>query len=923
MSLASQLRARIVGLVRRRGMLASVARGLQPARLLRRSRFEAEMAEELADHLHRRTEALIVQGLSPEKAGRQARLEFGGIEVQKERCREAWGLRVVDNLQRDLRYSLRSLRRSPSFTLVAVVTLALAIGASVAIFSLVDGLLFRELPVAHPEELAFVSISTPSYPFNGFTLPMFEALRRNQTSFSSLVGFWGDGVFAVDIDGKLSRGDIWGVTGDFYSTLSVRPAAGRLLEVGDVNMGAFRPAMVAVLGYGFWQRHFSGDPSVIGRSIRVENVPFTVVGIAPQGFKAFSLSSEPDVTIPLTAVPVILGESAESIRTRSSLWISAAGRLRRGRTLAQARAELEARWPAIKMANVSALSSAQERRAFLDDAISVSSAATGREWYLRRHFTTPLYVLMAIAVLLLGIACINLAGLMLARASARAQEIALRRALGAARWTIVRQMLIETLMLSLAGTAAAVPLAFASSHAVSAMMLRGYAVPASIDVSPDIRVLGFFALVAAASTLLIGFVPAWRVTRGDSSRTAAGARITSYSIDRLGQWLVGAQLVLSLVLLVTAGLMVRTLDMLGSVYAGTQEQHVITAALTPVLSYTDVEKLPAKSYQPALLDRITAIPGVRRAALAYTRPFWGMEADEPVSRASAGGPPSAALSAAFNAVSPGFFATVGMPLIEGRDFTWHDDVTSPRVAIVSQSLAVALFPGRNALGEQINTGIGSDRHDATVVGIAADRVLYDPKRFNRSLVFIPALQAEAPSSSDDLVMLESTPGAIDGRAIQAAVHSFGHQYVPDLVTAEQSVARALLQERLTARLAEAFGGLVLLLVAIGIYGLMAYLVTRRTREIGIRIALGARWGAVVGSIVGNAIRLTSIGAIVGLGAALATTRFVRSLLFGVGPADPLTLVLVPALLLAVAALAALVPALRAARVDPAVTLRSE
>ncbi len=824
----------------------------------------------------------------------------------------------LEALLQDLRYAARSYRKTPVFTLVALVTLTLAIGANTAIFSLLNALVLRDLPVRDPGTLVQLSSVAPGSTYeSGLTFPMFRELPGRQQIFSSVIGWLGSTVMNIQTEHDDTRGAIWVVTANFYSELGVRPMAGRTIGPGDVDDTTLEPARVAVIGYSFWQRHYGGNRNAIGQRIRVEGQPFTIVGIAPEGFRGLNLTVEPDVTLPLTAYPLISDSPVASLGRGTSFWVRTTGRLKPGVTIEQARAALDTLWPELKRATVPAQYAGSQRDRFLATRLSVTPAGKGVEQRLRDTFLQPLVIVLGIASLILLIACVNLASLMLSRAAARTHEMGVRLALGAGRVRIGRQMLIEGLLLAAAGAAGGVLFAFWSSAAMVKTIFQDYLVTASLDVTPDSRVVAFTAALATLVGVLFSVAPAWAAARVPAVELLQQSARTTSGSGRVGKWLVATQVGLSLILLTAAGLLVRTLQEIRSIDAGMRPDNVVVAYPAPRPGgYGNVNN---DVYYPALVDRMQAVPGVQRAAVALFKPAGGgVGGGERVSTIDSPADGSG-LESLFMSISPGFFETIGIGLKGGRDFAWSDDSRAPSVAIVSESLARRLFPDGNVIGRHIRAGVLPRRQDSTIVGIVANAHVYDLKDPNLSAVYVPALQE--PNNSWKCVIVRGR--GVSFPPLSEAIASLGYERSGHTQALSYITDRVLLKERVTAMLATFFGGLALLLAAIGLYGLMSYAVAQRRREIGIRIALGADARRVVRTVVGEGLRVTLGGVAVGCAAALVAVRLVKSLLFGVSVYDPLTLVAAPALLVAIAIVACLVPALRAARVDPVIALRAE
>jgi predicted permease len=537
--------------------------------LFRRRQREEDLDEEVQSHLRIAVQERIEQGQSVEQARACAVREFGNVALVKETTRDMWGWGWLETLLQDVRYGARQLRRNPGFTAVAVLTLALGIGANTAIFSLLNALLFRDLPVRQPNQLVEIAMLDRNGQTSSLSFPVFEEIARHDKVFSGLFAWWGDAFFNVEVKGAFTRGDIWAVTGNFYSELGVRPVLGRVIGPADVNLHGGSPASVAVLGYGFWQRYFGGDRAAIGKTVRVEGLPFTVIGVTPKGFTGMGLASDPDITLPLTAEPLLTGQPLEKLYTSDTsddFWLDVTGRLKDGVALAQARVEMEVLWGGALERTVPAKYDARERTEYLATRVDVASAAKGVDRDLRPHFTRPLVVLMVIAGLLLLIACVNLASLMLARAAARSHEMGLRAALGASRWRLARQLLTESMLLSAGGAVAGLAIANWSSVALRNLM---DVVPPAFNVSPDARVLGFTTVAAIMTGILFGLAPVRQIARQDPvTAMQPGSRTMGTAAGRFGKALISTQVALSLVLLMGAGLFVRSLRLLRAVNPG-------------------------------------------------------------------------------------------------------------------------------------------------------------------------------------------------------------------------------------------------------------------------------------------------------------------------------------------------------------------
>ncbi len=824
----------------------------------------------------------------------------------------------MGTILQDVRYGFRLLWRSPGLATVALLSLALAIGANTAIFSLLNAVLLRELPVRQPERLAALSVLRRDGISDSFSLPMWREIERNQRVFSGLFGWWGDSVENVEANGVLSRALIFGVTGSFYSELGVSPRVGRLIVPDDVKLEAGAPERVAVIGYGFWQRQLNGDPSVMGKTIRVQGVPFTVIGVAPKGFTGMTIALEPDVTIPLTALPMAEGQEIRGNRRWFGLDI--AGRLKDGVSLAQAQAQLESFWPSVRDATIPLDYTEMQRGEFLARRLEVKSAARGLDIYVRSRYTRALYALMSVTALILLIACVNLASLMLARAGSRRHEIGVRVALGAARGRLARQLLTENILLSLGGALFGLGLAYWGTRALRDFILQTFIVPPALNVTPDLRVLVFTSVTAILTGILFGLAPAWHAAHQDPAELLQQNLLKlSGGTTRFGKLLLSSQVALSLVLLMSAGLFVKSLENLRSINPGFRSDGVLQVKLYGVPGgYKNIDN---DTYYPELIRRVSSVPGVRVAGLANFRPGLGSPWKQAISPVSPGTGTGSNLQAALALVSPGLFESLSMSLLQGRHFQWKDDDHAPRVAILSRKFAQQLFPSGDAIGRHIRVGSEPQRQDIEIVGIVSDARLFNIREPDSAVVYVPSLQEPKYIHWNSLeVSATGNPAALT-KTIKAEIESLGHEYalwITPLAVARDS---GLLQERITAMLSAFFAGLALILAAIGLYGLMSYTVTQRTREIGIRIALGAQKASVQRMVVRDTLGLVLAGIVIGVPLALAATRLIANFLFGLSTNDPAVLALAAILLLIIGMSAGFLPARRATHVDPMVALR--
>ena len=811
------------------------------------------------------------------------------------------------SLWQNLRYTIRVLGKNPGFTAVAVFSLALGIGANTAIFSLLNTLLLRDLPVRQPERLVELSVLRRSDKIP-FSFPMFRELERGQRVFSGLIGWSFGEMTNVELNGVLSQADVRSVTGNYYSELGATPLLGRLITPEDVSLGRSGASLVAVLSYEFWQRRFGGASDVAGKVIGIEGQPFTIIGVTRKWFTGMVTGESADVTIPM-----------KSTENRSLLWVFITGRLKNGVTAAQARAQLQSFWPEVLRATASTETPGLRRQAFFSMGLDVAPAATGINAALRSRFTQPLYVLMGIVGLILLVACVNLANLMLARAAARSHDMGVRVALGASRWALIRQVLTESLALSVSGGLLGLAFAFWGSRLLVTLMTQGYLTPVLLDLSPDRRVLSFTASVVILTGILFGLAPAWRCSREDpASVLQQNARVLAGATGKLGKVLIVTQIALSLTLLVGAGLLARSFQKLCSIDPGLKES-VLEVGLYPRPGgYQDLDM---NGYHRQLIERISSTPGVGSVGFSDVSIEGGQRWQDTVSTMSDASSPGSGVMANEAMVSPGLLRTLGISLVRGRDFDWTDDEHHPRIAIVSRSLAERLFPSGNAIGQRIRFGFMPELQDLEVAGVADDARIFDLHKASAPVIYLPSTQ-HSTTFGDLFVRTRETPEAL-ARTVGHEIESLGHEYPLGTKTIAQEVSQALVEERVIAMLSGFFAALALLLASVGLYGLMSYAVTHRTREIGIRVALGAQRATVLWLVLREALALGLFGIALGIPCALAADQLIASMLFGISSGDVPTIAAVSLSLLAVALFAGYLPARRASRIAPMVALRTE
>src|SRR6266567_4859472 len=739
----------------------------------------------------------------------------------------------METFWQSLRYILRVLAKSPIFTIVAILSLALGIGANTAIFTLVNALLLRNLPVRQPERLVQLVAVRPDGKVP-FSYPMFREVERAQRVFTGLSGWGAGGMSNVEVNGVLAQNHLMTVTGNCYSELGITPLLGRLLVPEDSDPRSGTSSQVAVLGYEFWRSRFGSASDIVGKQIRIEGHLFTIIGVTRKWFSGMTTGEPPDITIPITAYPQLTEGNEFTLESRSLLWLSVIGRLKDGVTIEQARGQLESFWPELLLATASTETPGPRRQRFLSMGLEVSSAAKGFASGLRSQFARPLYVLAGIVGLILLVACVNLANLMLARAAARSHEMSVRVAIGASRGTLVGQVLAESLSLAFAGALLGLAFAYWGSRLLVLLMTEG---TVSLDLRPDLTVLSLAVLAGLFTGILFGLAPAWRCSREDpASLPQQNARSLSGGAGKLGKALIVTQVALSLILLLGAGLFMRSFERLRSLDLGFNQSSLLQIRLNPKPGGYD--KLDMGSYHKQLLQRIASLPSVSSVAFAdFSIPSpnaW----HETVSLASVDPNTGIHHLADGTTVSSGFFQTLGIPLLHGRPFQETDDEKHPHVAIVNSALVKRLFPNGDPIGKTVRFGFMPEFQNIEIIGIVGNARILDLRNAAMPIIFLSCLQY--PGQWGDLIVRTNGPPEALAKTVGYGVESLGHEYALSTKTIPQVISGALVEERVTAMLSSFFAALALLLASIGLYGLMSYSVTRRAREIGIRVAVGAQ-----------------------------------------------------------------------------------
>ncbi|MBI4660336.1 MAG: ABC transporter permease [Verrucomicrobia bacterium] len=821
----------------------------------------------------------------------------------------------------DLKFAFRQLLKNPGFTAVAVLTLALGIGANTAIFSLLDAVLLKTLPVKQPEQLVVVSPSAPGQPGRGipFSYPVFRELRDKSAVFSGMFAYSG---LPMSMSGGGQTERVLGelVSGNFFAVLGVQPHLGRLFTEADDQAPGAHP--VAVISFNFWQRRFGANPGVVGQTISLNGYPFTVVGVAEQGFHGLHVGVAPDVRVPIMMnYQVRPGAPPGVFENRENMWLAVVARLKPGLSLEQAQAGADTVYQNIREPDMrSSKGDTADDRFGRSIRIQLDPAKNGVASNLTRQFGQPLRVLMYLVGVVLLIACFNVANLLLARAATRQKEIAVRLALGAGRFRLVRQLLTEGFLLSALGGVLGLIFARWGTDLLLGLLPQGR-IPLVLEIKPDLRVLSFTLGVTLLTGLLFSLAPALQATRPDLI-PALKHETAVFSVGNrrweLRRLLVVLQVALSLVLLVGAGLFARSLRNLQAVDDGYHTDQVVTLALDPAQSGYKAEQL--RTFDDLLSERVAALPGVKTATYTYYVPMSGGYSRYGIEVPGYQLRPGEEMAVLQNQIASQFFATFGIALLAGREFSAQDTPESPKVVIVNESLARRFFGAESPLGRRITL---ENYKDLEIVGVVADAKYRTLKEALPQTAYLPFSQYNTLRERTLCVRVADQASALVA-ALRREVRGLDPQLpVFNVKTFAEQISESVSRERLVALLSSFFGFFALLLAALGLYGVMAYGVARRTREIGIRMALGAQTSNVLWLVLRETLLLVCAGVAVGLPVALAATRLTEGLLFGLTPNDPLTLALAVAVMVVIAALAGYLPARRAAHVNPLSALRHE
>ena len=884
--------------------------------LFRKRRMDRDMAEELEFHQSMLRDKLAGQGVPNSELKNAARQTFGDAGRWHERLRELWQFRRLENLLRDISFSARLLKKSPGFTTVAILTLTIGVGANTAIFSLINGLLLRPLPVPHADQLVVLQIheGDPEPGYN-FSSPIFRGLERQHKIFSDVFAYFTGA--PLQVRGRNGNEVIHGVmvSGQYFNALQTPPLMGRYLTPADDQPGGNTEGFAVVISQHFWQRWFNGAPNVVGRKLVIANVPFTVVGVMPTKFFGADPTQRPEAYVPLSTEFILDAPYNMTAGGIHANWLTVMARLKPGVSLQQANAALLALSMPIVREQVSdadwIANAEQTHYHFM--AVPGAKGFT----YVRALFRKPLVAMFAMCVGILLLACLNLASLLMARSAARERELATRLALGATRSRLIQQLLVESLLVAIVGTIAGLAVSPLVSQSLTTMMLRGY-YTGYINTSIDMRVFLFAAAIALLATFLIGLVPALQATAGnlnDHIKNDQHSQPTHTRQRMIPRILMASEVALAMVLVAGAGLLATSLVRLYRTGLGFDPKGLINISFDMDKQSVEGDAL-IQMYQ-SLGDGLRHLPGVKSVSWEYVQPLIGMTINKDFQTPFSKGDRAVYT----NIVAPEYFATMRIPVLAGRDFQWTDTKAEGKKIILNQAAAKILFPGQNAVGQQVTD---DDKVSFQVIAVVGDAHYMSIQRAAPPGVYSPITQSDSKKISYTAVVRTNGPIA----PLASATRSLATRLAPTIpapaiTTMDSIINDSISSQRMMALLSLFFAGCALLITAIGLYGTLAYATARRTSEIGIRMALGAQRVQVVSLIFKENARVAIVGCVAGLVAAILASRVLASFLYEVSPHDPWVLVASAAVLLGIASCASLLPAFRAARIDPIVAIRCE
>jgi predicted permease len=903
--------------------------------LFRRDARNAEIADELLSFEEASVVDKMRRGMSRDEAVRMVRAETGSAESVRHKVWSAGWESLADSVFQDIRYGMRQILRTPGHSAVAVLSLALGIGANTAIFTLMNDLLLRQLPVRDPKQLVSFGDGTSSGVIESsspgaYDIFPYEFYRRLAAQPNPpLAGITAFGSFELQVNVRTGDGAAGPATqplshlvsGNFFSVLGAQPVMGRTLEPSDTAVDGGNP--VAVVSHNYWQLQLASDPHAVGRVIAINGMPFTIVGVMPAGFYGVELNENvPDLWLPITMQPQIT-MSTTLLKPEGMFWIHMAGRLKPGSSAAQAQTWVSEQFRRFLVDRAGAAISADRRKAIAGTYIPLLPIGAGLST-IRAQYERPLYVLMGMVGVVLLIACANLANLLLAKIAAREREFAARLALGSSRARILRQILVETLLLAFGGGAPGLGLAFAGTATLIHFLADGGTT--ALSPAPDVHVLLFTLGISLATGLLFGTVPAWRGSRSTvagalnaQTRTVAGAGNRRRILPRV---LVAAQVTLSVILVAMAGLLLRTLHNLASQDTGLDRTHVLVVQTN--LKFAGYQPSQVNAVYDKILDRINALPGVKTAAMSGAPPMTNGSWGSPITIAGRPVNPQEEVSTQLNRVSAGYFETLGIPLLQGRTIAPQDTGSALKAAVVNETFVHRFYPKGDALGHTFTVADPAVHGSWQIVGVVKDAHYNRPGEEPRPFTYLALEQLDGDDAYGYCLQVRA---AGDPRQIAGEVRSALAQVDPNLPivmdTLAETVDHQIREQAFISQLSAFFSLLALTLACLGLYGVMTYSVVRRTSEIGVRMALGASRGRVLWIVLRESLLLLGIGIALGVPAALAAARLIQAGLYGVGPSDPLTLFSATAAIALVVTGAACLPARRATKIDPMVALRYE
>jgi predicted permease len=896
----------------------------------RRRRYD-ELAESIQEHLDEKVADLVDRGMTLDEAETAARLEFGNVMRIEERSREVWQWRRLESLWADTEYAFRRLSKSPGFTSVALLTLAMGIGANSGIFTLLDAVLLKSLPVHNPEQLFIVKQGSHAADKSRFAYPFFDHVSRQLSDSASIAAMsWPDDFYVNNANGQPQTIQGQLVSGNYFQVFGTYPVVGRLLTPTDDEKLGGSP--VTVISYAYWQRQYASDPSVVGHKLAVNGAPLTIVGVAPRGFFGARSGTQPAFWIPLTMQSVVgyhdhySDYGAQPLKPwapQANLnWLLLIVRVKSSAATPQLLTVLNQQYRINLLSVTQYLSDPEQREAILRTRLTLEPGQRGFA-NLKEQFEQPLVLLMAMAAIVLLTACANIANLLLARAAARQHAVAVQLSIGASRTRLIQQTLAECLLLSVGGGILGIVVAYGCATVLPRWASRGSAM-IPINLAPDIRILAFGVIVAVGTGVLFGLAPALQSASVDpASVLKTGAQSISRG-GRAGRWsirkmLVVSQVALSLFLLVGAGMFLKTLQNYSRLDPGFDRNHLLNVQIDTHLVNYQIADFP--SLYERLTDRMDAVPGVNSSSITTCPLVAGCVDASDVVVKNSQGQKIARANAQVNSVSLNYFGTTGIQLLQGREFATTDDTSAPKVAIVNQTFARRYLGSQDPIGMEFSYA-DDDANRYQILGIVADARVNDIREAAPPIIYFPI--AQNAGNIDGLeVRTTADPHWVAAQARHAIADVDPRIPVVNIATLNDAVRDNLAQPRLIARLTTIFGVLALTLACLGLYGVMSYTMQRRTSEVGVRLALGSTRRAVLWLVVRETLSLVGLGALMGLALAVAGMQMATSFLFGLSPDDPLIIAIATGSLMVASAVAGFVPAWQAAHIEPVQALRSE